>query len=398
MNREDFPILNTNIIYFDNAATTLKPQFVIDEITEYYTKYTANAHRGDYDNSLLVDRKYEGVRERVKEFINAKKSEEIIFTSGATEALNMIIFGYMFNYLQKDDEVILTKSEHASNLLPWLILEKKIGIKINYIELNENYEVTIENVEKIISDKTKVISIAHITNAIGDVRPIEEIGKICRKKEMILVVDATQSVGHIITNVEKDNIDFLTFSAHKMLGPTGTGVLYGRYELLEKMQPLCYGGGMNTYFDSSGEYELKPLPERLEDGTQNIAGVIGLGAAIHYLNKTGLNRIHEHEKELKNYLLNKIKMIPNIKIYNENVNTGILIFNLGDYFSQDVAIFLNQYKICVRAGNHCAKILKEALCTTNTCRMSLYLYNTKEEIDKFIEVLMNQDKLLDTVV
>ena len=398
MNREDFPILDTGVIYFDNAATTMKPQCVIDETVKYYTKYTANAHRGDYDNSLIVDKKYEGVRDLVKEFINAEKREEIVFTSGATESLNMVIFGFMANYLNKDDEVILTKSEHASNILPWLILEKNIGIKIKYIDLNENYEVTYENVNKAISAKTRVISLAHITNAIGDIRPIEKIGEICREKEILLVVDATQSIGHLITDVVKCNIDFLTFSAHKMLGPTGTGVLYGRFCLLDQMLPICYGGGMNAYFDSAGEYELKPLPERLEDGTQNIAGVIGLGTAIMYLNKIGLDKIHEYEMELKKYLLEKLETVPNIKTYNDSTDTGILIFNVGDYFSQDVSIFLNQYKICVRAGNHCAKILKEALTATNTCRISLYLYNTKDEIDKLIEVLMLQDKLLDTVV
>jgi len=398
MNREDFPILDTSIIYFDNAATTMKPQSIIDETVKYYTEYTANAHRGDYDNSLIVDKKYEGVRDLVKDFINANRREEIVFTSGATESLNMIIFGFMANYLKKEDEVILTKSEHASNILPWLILEKNIGIKIKYLDLDENYEVTYDTLEKTINSKTKVISLAHITNAIGDIRPIEEIGKLCKTKDVLLVVDATQSIGHLITDVEKCNIDFLTFSAHKMLGPTGTGVLYGRFDLLDKTLPICYGGGMNAYFDSKGEYELKPLPERLEDGTQNIAGVIGLGAAIAYLNKIGLDKIHEHEVKLKKYLLEKLKTVPNIKTYNNNDSTGILIFNVGDYFSQDVAIFLNQYKICVRAGNHCAKILKEALTVTNTCRISLYLYNTKEEIDKLVEALMQQDKLLDTVV
>lgn len=398
MNREDFPMLNTGIIYFDNAATTLKPSCVIDATVDYYAKYTANAHRGDYDNSLEVDKKYEGVRDKVKEFINGEKREEIVFTSGATESLNMIIFGFMAQYLKSGDEVILTKSEHASNILPWIILEKNIGVNIKYLDLNENYEVTMEMLEKAITKKTKVISLAHITNAIGDIRPINEIGSLCKAKDILLVIDATQSIGHLKTDVARDNIAFLTFSAHKMLGPTGIGVLYGRYDLLDQMIPLCYGGGMNAYFDSIGNFELKPLPDRLEDGTQNIAGVVGLGAAVDYLSSIGLDKIHKHDVELKKYLIDRLKNVPNIKIYNNNLDTGILIFNIGDYFSQDTAIFLNQYKICVRAGNHCAKILKELLNTGNTCRISLYLYNTKEEIDKLVEVLKEQDKILDNIV
>ena len=398
MNREDFPILDIGVIYFDNAATTFKPNYVVNSIVEYYTKYTANAHRGDYDNSLKVDSKYEGVRDAVKTFINAERREEIVFTSGATDSLNTVIFGFMAKYLNEGDEVILTKSEHASNILPWIAFEKNIGIKIKYLELNDDYEVTIENIEKAITDKTKVISLAYITNAIGDIRPIREIGKLCREKGIYFVVDATQSIGHLKTDVIKDNIDFLAFSAHKMLGPTGIGVLYGRYELLDKLVPTTYGGGMNAIFDSNSNYELKLLPERLEAGTQNIAGVIGMGAAIEYLETIGLDNIHKYEVDLKRYLIDKLEAVPNIKIYNNKSETGLVVFNVGSYFSQDVSIFLNGYKICVRAGNHCAKVLKEELCTSNTCRISLYLYNTKEEIDKLIEALLLQDHILDTVV
>lgn len=398
MNREDFPILSDGLIYFDNAATTQKPKSVVDSIVEYYTKYTANAHRGDYDISLKVDEKYEGVREKVKEFINAKSVKEIIFTKGSTESFNNIVFGYMINNLQKDDEVILTKSEHASNVLPWMVLEEKIGIKIVYADLENDYSLSIDKLKEKINKKTKVISLAHITNAIGDVRPLLEIGALCKEKNILFVVDATQSIGHVKIDVEKYNISFLGFSAHKMLGPTGVGVLYGRLDLLENLVPLEYGGGMNTVFNSSLKYELKELPARLEAGTRNIAGVIGLGAAIDYLNSIGIDRIHEYEKKLKKYLVEKIKKVPNIKIYNDNSESGILLFNLGEYFSQDVAIFLNSYKICIRAGNHCTKMLEEVINKTNTCRISLYFYNTKEEIDKLVEVLMKQDKIFDTIV
>ena len=398
MNREDFEIFNTGLIYFDNAATTQKPKSVVNAIVDYYTKYTANAHRGDYKISLKVDDEYEKVRGKVKNFIKADSEDEIIFTKGSTESLNMVVFGFMSNYLKANDEVLLTKVEHASNILPWIALSKKIGFKIRYIDLNEDNSISIDSINKMINDNTKVISIAHITNAIGDVRPVKKIGEICKNNNILLVLDATQSIGHMKINVSELNISFLAFSAHKMLGPTGVGVLYGKKELLESLIPLEYGGGMNQMFFSSGEYELKRLPFRLEAGTRNIAGVIGLGAAIDYLNSIGLDNIHNYEMELKKYLIEQIKKVPNIKIYNESFDSGVLLFNVGDYFSQDVAIYLDQFNICIRAGNHCAKMLQEVICTTNTCRVSLYFYNTKEEIDKLISALMNQDKILDTLV
>ncbi len=398
MNREDFEILNDGLIYFDNAATTMKPKKVVNAIVDYYTKYTANAHRGDYDNSLIVDDKYEGVRDKVRKFINAKTNSEIVFTKGSTESFNMIVFGFMSYYLKRGDEVILSKEEHASNILPWQSLAKRIGFTIKYASLNENYELTLENIEKEINDNTKVISLAHITNTIGDVRDVEQIGKLCEKHNILFVLDATQSIGHIKVDVQKFNISFLGFSAHKMLGPTGVGVLYGKKELLENLVPIELGGGMNVSFSSFGNYTLKELPARLEAGTRNIAGVIGMGEAIDYLEEIGLSNIHNYEVELKKYLIDKLSKVKNIKIYNKNTNSGIVLFNVGDYFSQDVAIYLNQFKICIRAGNHCAKMLEEVICTTNTCRVSLYFYNTKEEIDKLVEALEQQDKILDTLV
>ncbi len=398
MNREDFEIFKDGLIYFDNAATTQKPKCVVDAIVDYYTKYTANAHRGDYGISLMVDEKYEEVRDKVKTLINSRSSKEIIFTKGSTDSLNLVVFGYMLKYLKAGDEVLLSKSEHASNALPWMTLADNKGIVVKYIELEEDNSLSINKVKEAISDKTKVISIAHITNSIGDVRPVEEIGKLCKDNNILFVLDATQSVGHMKLDVQKLNVDFLAFSGHKMLGPTGVGVLYGKEELLEKLVPLEYGGGMNEIFSSDGKYELKELPYRLEAGTSNIAGVIGLGKAIDYLLEIGLDNIHKYEIELKKYLIDKIKKVPNIKIYNESFDSGVLLFNVGDYFSQDVAIYLDQFKICIRAGNHCAKMLQEVINKTNTCRVSLYFYNTKEEVDKFIEALSNQDKILDNIV
>lgn len=401
MNREDFEILNSGLIYFDNSATTLKPNSVVDSIVAYYKEYTANCHRGDYTNSIKVDTMFELSRGKVKDFIGAERQEEIVFTKGSTESLNLVVFGFMASKLVKGDEVLLTRSEHASNILPWMVLEKKIGIKIKYIPLTNEHEVTIENVNSMITDKTKVISLAHMTNSIGDVRPIQEIGNLCKEKNIYFVVDATQSIGHFNTDVIRDNITFMAFSAHKMLGPTGVGVLYGRYECLNELVPIEYGGGMNSFFfmeDDESKIELKDLPHRLEAGTPNIAGVIGLGAAIDYLNSIGMDKIHAYEKKLKRYLLEKIKEVPNLKIYNSKDDSGLLIFNIEPFFSQDVAIFLDKYNIAVRAGNHCAKMLKDVICVTNTCRVSLYFYNTKEEIDKLIEVLKMQDHFLDTVV
>jgi len=397
MHREDFPILKQDLIYFDNGATTLKPQKVIDAVVDYYSNYTANSHRGDYDNSLKVDIMYEEVRTKVKNFINCDSEKEVVFTSGTTDSLNRVVFGYMKYFLSPGDEVLITKAEHASNILPWLELEKEIGIKVKYIPL-DNHLVTVDNVKMSITDKTKVISLAHVTNVLGDTRPIEEIGKLAQENNILFVVDGAQSVPHIKVDVKKLNIDFLAFSAHKMLGPTGVGVLYGKEELLEKMKPILFGGGMNASFLSNGEVEYKNLPSRLEAGTQNIAGVIGMGAAIDYLESIGMDNITKHERYLKEYFLDKVKEIPEVVIYNKDIPGSLIAFNIDGVFSQDTAVYLNHYHICVRAGNHCAKILKEDLLVKNTCRISFYLYNTEEEIDKLIEVLKNSKDIFKIVL
>ena len=398
MYREDFPILNNDIIYFDNGATTLKPKCVVEAMNDYYYNYGANIHRGDYKISLRASEEYEKVRDKVKDFINAKSSKEIVFTAGDTDSLNKIVFGFMKDYLNEGDEVLLTKSEHASNVLPWLELSKDKKIKISYIPLNDNHELTLEALTDTITDKTKVISIAHITNVVGDVRDIHEISKIAHKNNIILVVDGAQSVPHMKTDVIKDDIDFLTFSAHKMLGPTGVGVLYAKEKYLEKMRPIEYGGGMNQYFEVTGEVEYKSIPTRFEAGTPPIAEVIGLGSAIDYLQKIGMDKIYEYEKELKKYLVSKLESNTKIILYNKSTDSGVLAFNLEGIFSQDTAIYLDHYNICVRAGNHCAKILKDEINIKNTCRISLYFYNTKEEIDKLVEVLEKSDDLFKVIL
>lgn len=396
MNREDFKMIKDNLIYFDNGATTLKPEVVKNAIIDYYDNYTANAHRGDYKNSLKVDMIYDDTKEKIKEFINSKEKSEIVFTSGTTNSLNMIVFGYFKEYLKKDDEVLITESEHASNILPWFILQKEIGIKVKYIPL-ENNLVTLDNVKKSITDKTKVISLAHITNVIGDERPIKEISKIAHDNNILLVVDAAQSIAHTKIDVEDMDIDFLAFSGHKMYGPTGIGVLYGKFNLLNKMNPQNYGGGMNATFTKEGYIELREVPTRLEAGTPNIEGVIGLRMAVMYLNNIGIENIQKHEKKLKQYLLQRLKEIPNIEIYNTNEG-NVLAFNIKDIFPQDTAVYLDKHNICVRAGNHCAKILNNVFNVNNTCRISFGLYNTKEEIDKLITVLKNIDNIWNEII
>ena len=397
MNREDFPMLKNDLIYFDSGATTLKPKCVIDEITKYYENYSANSHRGDYDISKKVDEMYENTRDIVKDFINAESRREIIFTKGTTESMNMIVFGFMKNYLKKGDEVLITKTEHASNVLPWFTLEKEIGIKIKYIPLKDN-KVTIDNVKMSINSNTKVISLAWITNTIGDVRPINEIVKIAHQNNILMVVDGAQSVPHIKTDVILSDIDFLAFSAHKMLGPTGVGVLYGKYKYLNQMLPINYGGGMNSFFESDKTLEYKELPLRLEAGTMNISGILGFRKAIEYLNNIGMEKINHYEHELKHYLISRLKEIDNVTVYNENTESGIVLFNIDNIFAEDTSQYLNHFHICVRAGNHCAKMVKDEIKIKNTCRISLYLYNTKEEIDRFIEVMKGNKDIFKVII
>ena len=389
MNRDDFPILKNNIIYFDNGATTLKPYILSDSLADYYNNYSANAHRGDYDISLKVDAMYENTRELLKSFINVKSINQIAFTSNTTDSLNKIVFGYFKHYLRKNDEVLITKAEHASNVLPWFELSNDIGIKVNYIDLDDDHKVTIENIKKAITPNTKVLSIAHVTNVVGDIRPIKEIIQYAHKNNIKVVIDGAQSVPHMKIDVSDLDMDFLAFSAHKMCGPTGVGVLYIKQELLDDIKPIIFGGGMNSSFEFDGTKNYKKMPYILEAGTPNIAGVIGFGSTINYLNKIGISNIENYENELKKYALNKLKQLKNVIIYNENSESNIITFNMKDIFAQDLAIYLNKYNICVRAGNHCAKILKDELGIKNTCRISLYFYNTKEEIDKLISVLSN---------
>ena len=382
----DFPMLKNGIVYFDNAATSLKPNCVINKMMEYYSSYCANSHRGDYDMSFKVDDEIDNTRILVKDFINANIKEEIIFTKNTTESLNMLVFGFFDLYLQDNDEVIISKEEHASNILPWMILSSRKKINIVFLETND-----IEELKRKINNNTKVISLAQITNVYGTKRDIKKICEIAHKKNILVVVDAAQSAPHMKIDVQDLNCDFLAFSAHKMLGPTGVGILYGKYELLNKMIPMYYGGGMNKNYDKN-ELILEKIPYRFEAGTNNISGIIGFSEAIKYINDYGINNIERHVKYLKKYLIKELKKIPHIKIYNEDSEGSTVVINVDGVLSGDLGLYLNSKKICTRSGKHCAKMMGE-----DTLRISLYFYNTYEEIDYLISVLKDKKSILEFI-
>lgn len=397
--RKDFPMLNGKtmqgkpLIYFDNGATTLKPQCVIDAVCDYLTHYSGNAHRGDYDLSHEVDSRYEGVRTEIAEFINCS-DREIVYTQGASDSLNLVAFGYGLSHLKKDDEVLLTVAEHASNILPWFEVAKATGCIVKYIDLDEEGRITVENVEKAVTDKTKIISIAHMTNVLGYEAPIKEICRVAHKQGIIVCVDGAQSVPHIPIDVQELDVDFLAFSGHKMCGPTGIGVLYGKYDLLQDTTPTRFGGGSNARFNSCGLLKLKNAPDKFETGTPNIEGVMGLGAAIGYLEQIGMDSICKYELELRQYAIEKMMELDNLEVYNASGH-GAIAFNIKGVFSQDAASLFNSHGIAVRSGQHCAKILDEFLKVSQTLRVSFYFYNTKEEIDTFIDVCKKGDDFLD---
>ncbi len=388
MNREDFAMCDSDIIYLDSGATTLKPKQLAETMADYYNHYSANAHRGDYDISLKVDTLFEKTRYLISNFINAN-TNEVAFTNNTTDSLSKIVWGFFEDYLQPGEEVLLTKSEHASNILPWFELAKRKGIVVRYIPLDQELKITLENVKKSITPKTRVISLAQITNVVGDIRPIKEITKLAHQHQILVVCDGAQSVPHMKIDVKDLDVDFLAFSAHKMCGPTGLGILYGKEKYLRKFRPLIVGGGMNSSFEFDGTVQYHDIPQFFEAGTPNIASVIGFGEIISYLENIGMERIESYERQLRSYAIAKLEEVPNIILYNKNSESGIITFNIKDIFAQDLAIYLNRYHICVRAGSHCAKILKDDLGIKNTCRISLYFYNTEKEIDALVEALKN---------
>ncbi len=384
--RKDFPMIvnRPDLIYFDNGATTYKPQSVIDAVVGFYTGYTSNVERGDYETAAKADKAYDNTRKIIARLINAKP-EEVAFTANITASLNQIAYGLSKMVLKEGDVVLTTEAEHASDLLPWFRLQKENGIRVEYIPVDQQGVCHIEDVKKAMHDRVKVIALAHVTNVLGSVQPIKEIAAIAHENGALIVVDGAQSVGHRIIDVKDMDIDFLGFSSHKMCGPDGVGVLYGKYELLQKMEPIFLGGGMNARFYPDGNIILKDAPIKFEAGTPNIEGVIGLGAAAEYLMNIGMENIMAYEKDLRAYFAEKMLQLDNIDFYNPDNETGPVTFNAKGVFAQDAAGFLGSRNICVRSGNHCAKILHDVIGTDQTIRASLYFYNTKEEVDRFVE-------------
>ncbi|WP_277507683.1 MULTISPECIES: cysteine desulfurase [unclassified Breznakia] len=400
--RKDFPMFKNkskkgyDLIYFDNAATTFKPMKVIEAVNEYYTKYSVNAHRGDYELSYKVDTLYESVRDTVASFINCDR-KEVVFVSGTSAALNQIAFGFGQNQLKPGDVVLSDEAEHASNYLPWQHACETTGATLEFIELDEHGYVTIETFKKAIHSGVKIVSIAHVTNVLGCVLDIKEISRIAHEHGAVVVVDGAQSTPHMPVDVRDLDCDFFAFSAHKLCGPTGTGVLYGKYELLEAMEPLMLGGGSNARYDMCGNLLMKDPPYKFESGTPAIEATLGMKAAIEYIQEIGLEKIHEYESELRAYMLKRMKELDNVIIYNEDSDSGIITFNIKNVFSQDAATYFSDKGISLRSGQHCAKLLMNFLDTPSTLRASLYFYNTKEEIDYFIDVCsqINPDSFLD---
>ena len=383
--RKDFPMIQNNpdLVYLDSAATSLKPQCVIDAVVDFYTKHTSNVHRGDYRVAEINDKLYDGTRNLVAELIHCDK-DEVVYTHNVSHSLNQIAFG-LKPMLKKGDTVLITYAEHASNVLPWFALQKEIGINIEYIETDEEANITIDTFKKAMHEGVNVVSVAEVTNVLGSIQPIKEMCEIAHSYGAYMIVDGAQSVPHMKVDVKDLDVDFLGFSAHKMCGPSGVGILYGKKKLLDAMEPVFYGGDMNARFNKDGEMLLKDTPVKFEAGTPNIEGVIGTGAAIQYLLSIGLDNIHEYEKELRAYAIEKLSQLDNIEIINPNNLYGPIDFNAKGVFAQDAAGFLASKNIAVRSGNHCAKILHNIIHTDQSIRASLYFYNTKEEIDRFVE-------------
>lgn len=385
--RNEFPMLKkNNLVYFDNAATTFKPYKVINAVMDYYENCSVNVHRGDYDLSFQVSNQFDQAREAVAKFLNAT-SKEIVFTSGASSSLNLVAYGYGQKYLKEGDVILSTEAEHASNILPWFKVSEVTKAKIEYVSLNEEGILSIENFKKAMHDKVKVVTLAQVSNVLGHKVPMKEICKIAHSYGAVVVVDGAQSVPHLKMDVQDLDIDFLAFSAHKMCGPTGVGVLYGKYDLLQATDPFLLGGGSNARFDICGNILLKNAPYKFEAGTPAIEGVLGLKAAVEYLMDIGMEHIEEYEKELNQYFVEKLRPLEHVVIYNPSGTCGIVTFNVKGIFAQDVASYLSSKGFAIRAGNHCAKILIDVIQASETLRASVYFYNTKEEIDAFIQVL-----------
>ncbi|MBR2518009.1 Cysteine desulfurase SufS subfamily [Geobacillus stearothermophilus] len=386
-----FPILHQQVnghplVYFDSAATSQKPLPVIEALDRYYREYNSNVHRGVHTLGTKATDAYEGAREKVRRFLNAQSAQEIIFTRGTTASLNLVASSYGRANVKEGDEIVITYMEHHSNLIPWQQLAKQTGATLKYIPMQEDGTIDLRDVEATVTEAAKIVAIAHVSNVLGTINPVREIARIAHKRGAVVVVDAAQSAPHMKVDVQELDCDFLALSGHKMCGPTGIGVLYGKKKLLEQMEPVEFGGEMIDFvelYDST----WKELPWKFEGGTPIIAGAIGLGAAIDFLEQVGLDAIAAHEHELAQYALERLAGIDGVTVYGPKERAGLVTFNIDGVHPHDVATVLDAEGIAIRAGHHCAQPLMKWLGVTATARASFYLYNTKEEIDRFIAAL-----------
>lgn len=392
--RPDFPILDRSVndqrlIYFDNAATTQKPNSVIDALENYYKVYNANVHRGMHTLAEEATAAFENTRKKIAQFIGGTKTTEIIYTRNATEAINLVAYSWGRKNIKKGDNIVLTQMEHHANLVPWIMLAKETGAELKYIPIDDNGKLNLRNLNYIITPKTKLVAITHMSNVLGTINPVEEIIKNAHSHGALTLIDGAQSVPHLPVNIKSIDADFMAFSAHKMLGPTGIGILYGKEELLNAMDPFLYGGEMinEVRYDYA---DWNELPWKFEAGTPNIAGAIGFSPALDYLNKIGMRNVRLHEIDLLSYSLEKMKMLDFIKIFGpldvEN-RGGAISFECDKIHPHDLATFLDSKGIAIRAGHHCAQPLMKRLGVIATARISFYIYNTKYEIDAFIDAL-----------
>ena len=399
--KDEFPILQERkISYLDSGATTQKPQCVIDAIESYYKECNANPHRGAYSLSIEATEKYESTREKIAKFINAKNREEIIFSKNATESLNLIAYSYGLDNLKKDDEVVLSIMEHHSNLVPWQYVTKKTNSKLKFMYINKDYELSKEEIESKITDKTKVVGITHVSNVLGTINNVKKIIKYAHKKGAVVIVDASQSIPHMKIDVQDLDADFLVFSGHKMFAPLGIGVLYGKKELLNKMTPFLMGGDMIEYVYEQNT-TFAPLPNKFEAGTQNVEGVIGLGSAIDYIEKIGYKEIQNVEEAITKYAVSELSRLNFLELYItphlEN-HSSVISFNIKGVHPHDVASILDSNGVCVRSGNHCAQPLLRYLGMDSTCRVSFSIYNTKEDVDNLVEALKKAYKMFEKYI
>lgn len=398
--REDFPVLKRQVngkplIYFDNAATSQKPRAVIETIDRYYREYNANIHRGIHKLAEEATLAYEEAREKTSKFINARRTEEIIFTRNATEAINLVAYTWGRANVGKGDKIVLTIMEHHSNIVPWQLLAQEKEAQVEFIKIDEESMLRQDEVHELIDEKTKIVCVTQASNVLGTINPIKDIARVAHRFGALVLVDAAQSVPHMAVDVKDADCDFMAFSGHKMMGPTGIGVLYGKSEHLQKMPPFLSGGEMIKEVHTSGA-SWKDLPYKYEAGTPDIAGTIGLGAAVDYLCRIGMEHVHDHEKEITRYALNRMDSVEGIVTYGPkdvNHRVGVVSFNLGDIHAHDLASILDEEGIAIRSGHHCAQPLMEFLEVPATSRASFYIYNTKEEVDVFINILEKARKI-----